>query len=320
MANVPNEAEQCAAMFDNPFKMVDLMVFDDTALRNVLTGEGFGLSVDLLAHSLQGSPDSLIRRIQRVLPPEQRSLFKDVLLHPIPHTEAKAARQQVLDALFWELTYWKTPQLYEELTEGEVLHPGIFQRLEPEIRNRIILDAGAGSGRATFECLRYGAHLIYAVEPSPGLLHMLQQKLHQQPTCRIIPCNGRFAALPLADESVDIALSCSAFTAQAGQGGEEGLIELKRVTTAGGKIVLIWPRAEDRDWLLEHGFQYVSFPLKQEMHVRFRSWQSAIGCASRFYAHNRMVLRYLLSRNEASIPFSLLGMNPPHEYCWLNVK
>jgi ubiquinone/menaquinone biosynthesis C-methylase UbiE len=210
--------------------------------------------------------------------------------------------------------------LYEELTEGEALHPGIFQHLEPEIRNRVILDAGAGSGRATFECLRYGARLIYSVEPSPGLLHMLQQKLHQQPTCRVIPCNGRFAALPLADESVDIALSCSAFTALPGQGGEEGLVELKRVTTAGGKIVLIWPRVEDRDWLLEHGFQYVSIPLKQEMQVRFRSWQSAIGCAHRFYAHNRMVLCYLLSRNEAIIPFSVLGMNPPHEYCWLKVN
>ena len=320
MANVLHEVEQRAAMFDNPFKMVDLMVFDDTALRNVLTGEGFGLSVDLLAYSLQDSPTALIGRIQRFLPSQQRSLFKHTLLHPIPQAEVKAARQQVLDALFWELTYWKTPQLYEELTEGEALHPGIFQRLEPEIRDRVILDAGAGSGRATFECLRYGARLIYSVEPSPGLLHMLQQKLHQQSTCRVIPCSGRFAALPLADESVDIALSCSAFTALPGQGGEEGLVELKRVTTAGGKIVLIWPRVEDRDWLLEHGFQYVSIPLKQEMQVRFRSWQSAIGCAHRFYAHNRMVLRYLLSRNEASIPFSVLGLNPPHEYCWLNVR
>src|SRR5258708_4073767 len=109
MVNALHEAEQGTAMFDNPFKMVALMVFDDTALRNVLTDEGFGLSVDLLAHSLQGSPDTLIRRIQRVLPAQQRSLFQSALLHLLSEAEVKAARQHVLDALFWELTYWKTP-------------------------------------------------------------------------------------------------------------------------------------------------------------------------------------------------------------------
>src|SRR5437764_7393640 len=98
------------------------------------------------------------------------------LQHSVLQDEVEAARRCVLDSLFWELTYWKTPELYDELTEGEQLHPGIFQRLQPDIHESTVLDVGAGSGRGSFECLRYGAKRVYAVEPSPALLRILDRK------------------------------------------------------------------------------------------------------------------------------------------------
>jgi SAM-dependent methyltransferase len=116
---------------------------------------------------------------------------------------------------------------------------------------------------------------------------------------------------------VDITLSCSAFTALAEQGGEAGLEEMKRVTRPGGKIVIIWPRVEDRAWLTAHGFQYVALPLDHEMIVYFRSLESALCCARRFYAHNTAVARYILSTRHPQVPFSVLGVNPPCDYCWL---
>ncbi|HLY26116.1 MAG TPA: class I SAM-dependent methyltransferase, partial [Aggregatilineales bacterium] len=168
---------------------------------------------------------------------------------------------------------------------------------------------------------RRGARLVYAMEPSPGLLRILQQKaLSQRLNGRIIPCQGRFEQIPLENDSVDLALSCSAFTAQPEQGGESGLAELKRVTKAGGKIVLIWPRQEDRHWLIERGFQYVSLPVRREMRVHFRSLQSALRCARIFYASNGEVLRYLLKKQKPEVPFSVLGFNPPCDYCWLSVE
>jgi len=227
----------------------------------------------------------------------------------------------VLDGLFWELTYWKTPELYNELTEGEHLHPGIFPQLEPDIRGKIVLDAGAGCGRASFECVRYGARRVYAVEPSPGLLDILQQKLADQPAFRrIVPLRGRFDRLPLADDSVDTSLSCSAFTAEPVQGGEPGLAEFRRVTRSGGKIVIIWPRVQDYDWFAEHGFQHVILPRPEEMRMHFRSLQSALRCARHFYARNEKVVQYLLRERKAEIPFSVLGFNPPCDYCWLHVN
>jgi SAM-dependent methyltransferase len=320
MTLAPNQT-----LFRNPFLIEDLAVFDDATLRKMLDTGSFGLTLENLALSLHYAPLPLVERIGNLLSC-QRSYFIQEMNRPALEPEIEAARRLILDKLFWELIYWKMPDLYDELTEGEQLHPGIFQQLEPDLRDKLVLDAGAGCGRASFECVRYGARLVYAVEPSPSLLHLLERKLACQVSTglldagRIIPCPGRFDHLPLQDHSVDLALSCSAFTATLEQGGEPGLAELKRVTRPGGKIVLIWPRIQDYCWLGIHGFTYVALPLQQEMYVRFRSLKSALKCAHRFYAHNKAVVRYIRSRRSSEVPFSVLGINPPCDYCWLEVR
>jgi ubiquinone/menaquinone biosynthesis C-methylase UbiE len=308
-------------LFENPFSIEDLMVFDDAALQRMLSRGCFGLTVERLARSVQGASPSLIKHIEHNLSLQQLSSFVKELQRSLADDEIEAARRQVLDGLFWELTYWKTPELYEELTEGEQLHPGIFQQLEPDLRGKIVLDAGAGSGRASFECLRHGARQVYAVEPSPGLLRILRQKLASlADPGQIVVSQGCFEKLPLGNDCVDVALSCSAFTAEPGQGSEPGLVELRRVTKQGGKIVIIWPRTQDYEWLASHGFQYVTLPVQQDMQVHFRSLESALRCARRFYAHNENVIRYILKRGQPEVPFSLLGFNPPRDYCWLRVE
>jgi len=312
-----------AELFENPFSIEDLLVFDDAAMQHMLSTECLRPTLEDLAWSLHGASKALVESIRDNLPLQERTQFETELSRPISRDQVEAARRRVLDGLFWELTYWKTPELYEELTEGEQVHPGIFQRLEPDLRGKTVLDAGAGSGRASFECVRHGAGLVYAVEPSPGLLRILERKLASlltgSPGNRIVPYQGRFDHIPLEDNCVDVSLSCSAFTAEPGQGGEVGLAELKRVTRPGGKIVVIWPRREDYDWLVGHGFQYVVLPLDQEMRVRFRSLQSALRCARLFYAHNKAVASYILERRQPEVPFSVLGINSPRDYCWLIV-
>lgn len=307
-------------LFSNPFRIADLEAFDDEALRRVCLDERAVIPFEILALSLRDAPPMLRWRIQRCLTWDQYLQLRHMEQRPCTNEDIAHAQRLLLDRLFWELTYWKTPELYEELTEGESLHPDIFLHLADDIRGKEVLDIGAGSGRATFECLRYGARCVYAVEPSPGLRRILDQKLRHMPqSARIISCSGYFEDLPLEDRSVDLALSCSAFTSLPGQGGEPGLAELKRVTRSGGKIVLIWPRLEDRSWLEEHGFRYVSLPVHQEMIVRFRSPDAALECARRFYARNHEVARYVLTHQSAEVPFSVLGIHPPCDYCWFQV-
>ncbi len=308
-------------MFKNPFCIEDLAVFDDAAMQRLFSSENSSLSLEDLACSMHSAPSQLIERITSNLAPAQHSHFLEVLQRPLVSSEVQAARRRVLDSLFWDLVYWKMPEAYDELTEGEELHPGIFQQLEPDVRGRTVLDAGAGSGRATFECLRYGASLVYAVEPSPGLLRILERKLASRSvTGRVTLYRGTFSAIPLPDRCVDLALSCSAFTAEPAQGGEPGLAELKRVTKPGGKIVIIWPRRQDYAWLTMHGFHHVVLPIQHEMMLRFRSVESAWRCVGLFYARNNAVVQYILERQQPEIPFSVLGVNPPCDYCWLAVE
>lgn len=305
--------------FDNPFTLDDLLIFDDETLRDLITSGTHGLELDVLALGLHDAPAPLVERVTRILPRRQRARFRALRQQPAPAQDVKATRRQMLDHLFWELTYWKTPDLYEELIEGERLHPDLFRRLRPDLCGKIILDAGAGSGRATLECLRQGARHVYAVEPSPGLLRLLESKLARYGAQQITTLRGRFDALPLADQSVDTALACSAFTAEPDQGGEAGLAELKRVTRRGGNIIVIWPRPEDYGWLAAHGFHYLALPLREEPHVRYRSWRSARRVAGRFYARNRAATGYLRRSRQPEVPFSLLSPNPPNDYCWLEV-
>lgn len=307
--------------YQTPFCIEDLNIFDDEMLRSIVSNCAYGLTIEKLAHSLHGLNERLIQRIERNLLSSQRTNFLRELSRSIPQSFVEEDRRYILDALFWELTYWKTPDLYDELIEGEQLHPGIFQQLEPDLQNKIVLDAGAGSGRATFECVKYGARKVYAIEPSPGLLRILQQKIDRlAEPYRVLPLQGRFDRLPLADESVDTALACSAFTSDPAQGGEPGLSEFKRVIKPGGKIVIIWPRTQDHDWLAKYGFHYVSLPVYEDMRIHFRTPQSALRCAQRFNAQNRKVIEYLLRERKQEIPFSILGLNAPRDYFWQKIQ
>lgn len=308
-------------LFANPFTLADLLAFDTTQLSELLRTHATGITSETLAAALAGACPDVIDHVARALPDRDRRRLRAGLARPISRRRSAAARRSLMDALFWELTYWRTPELYEALIAGERLHPGIFRCLSPLLRDADVLDAGAGSGRATLDCLCHGARHVYAVEPSPGLLRILARKAAAHPAAtRLTPLRGRFDAIPLADDSVDLALACSAFTADPRAGGDPGLAELRRVTRPGGRIVIIWPRPEDFHWLAARGFRYVALPIPPNFGVCYRSFDAAWRVARLFYARNRALLSSLARHHTSTIPFALIGPNPPHDYCWLQVE
>lgn len=310
--------EHCSHSFVNPYQIEDLLIFDPANLARVLATTHF--RPEHLAWALGRGSRLLIERVLACLDEEEGALFELTLAQSVAPEWCEQAGHLLLDALFWELTYWQTPEMYAELVAGEDLHPGIFRQLEPALRNKTVLDVGAGCGRASFAALEHGAAMIYAVEPSPGLRWLFREKQEVSAHGRAITlCDGDFTHLPLSDRSVDVGLVCSAFTAEPPQGGDAALAELRRVTRPGGIIVLIWPRAVDRAWLAAHGFHYVALAQEQEMFVSFASWKSAWRCVRRFYACNANVCRYLRHARQPRIPFTVLGVNAPCDYCWLQV-
>jgi hypothetical protein len=56
------------------------------------------------------------------------------------------------------------------------------------------------------------------------------------------------------------------------------------------------------------------------MGARYPSLAVALRVARRFYARHHALVRYLLRTRRSAVPFSLLGDNPPHDYCWLTVE
>lgn len=302
------------------FSLGDLAVFDATHLRQVISQASGAVSPALAGrafapagdHPLHQPPlDELADRIEHALPPEDRAAFAQARAQPVPGMAREAARRAVLDRLFWELTYWKTPDEYERLTAGEQVHLGAldFARVD----GAVVLDAGAGAGRVTLPLARR-ARQVYALDPAPPMLHLLERKLAAAGLCNVEPLRGTFQHVPLPDDSVDAVVACSAFGPHEARGGCAGLDELRRVTRSGGRIVILWP--EDPAWLLRQGFHYVV--LSGQLTNTFASLEDAWAVATRFYGP--AALRHLEATGRSELPFHILGVKAPRDLCWLTVR
>ena len=204
--------------------------------------------------------------------------------------------------LAWELLYRLEPELYDRLAGAERLHPDVVGWLPGHVDR--IAEVGAGTGRLTMELAGRGDEVV-AVEPALPLRRILSRKLLAAGVAdrvRVVP--GFFDQLPLPSGWADLVVACSAFTPSAAHGGEAGLAEMERVARPGGCVAIIWPN--HISWLLDRGFQYVSFA--GEMSVSFGSYAEAVELASIFYPRGAAAVRRLGS---ATVPFEVLGINPP---------
>ena len=93
--------------------------------------------------------------------------------------------------------------------------------------------------------------------------------------------DGFFDELPLPDDCADLVVACSAFTPDAGHGGEAGLAEMERVCRPGGCVAIVWPN--NLDWLAAHGYRYVRFA--GAMFLEFASPEEAVELTEIFYPH-----------------------------------
>jgi SAM-dependent methyltransferase len=300
------------------FSMLDLGVFDEAYLRELISSLAGAVPPALAGRACttieppeQEALTDLAERIERGLPPDDRATFVRARQEAATPEERWSARRDLLDRLFWDLTYWKTPNEYERLTAGEQVHLGALDRAH--VDGAVVLDAGAGTGRVTLPLARR-ARAVYAMDPAPPLLELLDRKLASFGVRNVEIVRGVFRRVPLPDDSVDAVVSCSAFGPYEARGGERGLDELQRVTRPGGRIVIIWP--EDPAWFIRRGFQYTV--LSGRLTITFPTLEIAMAVASRFYG--AAATRHLEATHFPELPFRVLGVRAPRDVCWLTVR
>lgn len=299
------------------FSLGDLAVFDATHLCEVIgTASGAVLPAQVGrafasdGHHPPPLPD-LAERIERALSPDDRAAFAHARQQTLSAHERASAQHAVLDHLFWDLTYWKTPDEYERLTAGEQVHLGAFG--VARVDGAVVLDAGAGTGRVTLPLARR-ARTVYALDPAPPMLRLLERKLTAVGLRNVDLLRGTFRRVPLPDNSVDATVACSAFGADTAHGGQCGLEELKRVTRPGGRIVIMWPR--EPAWLVSQGFTHTVLP--GHLTITFPTLDDAWKVATRFYGAAAM--RHLEVTGRPELPFHVLGVKPPRDLCWHVVR
>jgi SAM-dependent methyltransferase len=206
--------------------------------------------------------------------------------------------------LAWELLYRCEPELYDRLVTAEGLHPGILEWLPKQVDR--IAEVGAGTGRLTLELL-HRAREIVAIEPAAPLREILTRKLTRADHGdRARVADGFFDDLPLPDQWGDLVVACSAFTPDAGHGGDAGLAEMERVCRSGGCVAIIWPN--NLDWLAARGYRYLSFG--GDMFIEFASSEEAAELTEIFYPSAAVEVR---RDGRRRVPFGTIGVNPPRD-------
>lgn len=270
-----------------------------------------GVSPRLLGTAMQGEQPALAERVLAALPAEARGEFSAARQSAGEPGEVERAGRTVVSLLFWPLLYWHDPLAYEELVAGERIHPRILDALD--LDGREVCDVGAGAGRFTLFAARRAARVI-AVDEVPPLLRRLEVHLRDEGIVNVEVRRGSFDALPLADDSVDVAVACSSLTSRAPLGGEPALAEMDRVVRDGGEVAVIWP---DRpEWYRSRGFVHLSAAGNDNL--SFADVAAAERVCRDFYSD--AAAAWVVEHRSATVPFAVLGISPPNDVCIRTVR
>jgi hypothetical protein len=157
-----------------------------------------------------------------------------------------AANQQELDAysdrLVWEIAdqfiYVKRPDAYDERASTRWDFDEVTS-ITP-LENKIVIDAGAGTGQVAFAAART-ARLIFAVEPVSSLRQFIREKAARIGATNLYAIDGFLHAIPLPDGFTDVLVTSNAI----GWRLEDELQEIERVVKRGGYAIHLFTSPGD---------------------------------------------------------------------------
>lgn len=154
----------------------------------------------------------------------------------------------------WDLFYSNYPELYDKFSRYEDSKNQIFEFIKRRVnlKNKIILDLGAGTGRYSilFSLL---AKKVYALEPSLVMRNILRQRVKENNIKNLYLINKQAQDFELSNDSIDVIFSSWVLSGiydwhsntpknELRQRKEEIVIiiaKLERILKNGGSIIVI---------------------------------------------------------------------------------
>lgn len=109
-----------------------------------------------------------------------------------------------------------------------------------------VADLGCGEGYLTIEASRWASR-VFAVDRSPAVLKRARALAARRGVSNVTWKRGEIEALPLHDESVDVALLSQALHHAADPA--RALVEAARVVVPGGRVLVLDLREHDQGWV-----------------------------------------------------------------------
>ncbi|MCY4113542.1 MAG: GNAT family N-acetyltransferase [Chloroflexi bacterium] len=158
--------------------------------------------------------------------------------------ELRSTQEAVLQRCAWNLGMAKSPSTWDALPWSYWDPREIHDRVD--VRDRVVLDIGAGTGQATLRCAPY-AERVFALEPVAVLRAYTERKLAALGFHNVTTLDGLLERVPLADDAVDVAILTNG---SFGWKPDDELREIDRVVRPGGTALMLAPcRPSDSDIL-----------------------------------------------------------------------
>src|SRR5207245_5775641 len=109
-----------------------------------------------------------------------------------------------------------------------------------------VADLGCGEGYLTMEAARWASRVV-AVDRSEVVLKRAKALARRRRVSNVIWKKGELEKLPMKDASVDVAMLSQAL--HHAQDPSRAVAEAARVTTPGGRVLLLDLRAHDEEWV-----------------------------------------------------------------------
>src|SRR4051794_32578328 len=110
----------------------------------------------------------------------------------------------------WDVLYRDYPEVYDAFSSYTHDPPWIdmVQQVIP-LAGKVVADIGAGTGESSFAIAEHAARVI-GVEPEAAMRAVAEEALGARQLSNVTFVDGSAGAIPLADESVDVAIAVTA--------------------------------------------------------------------------------------------------------------